>query len=272
MGFSFVQRPNHLEVSGTSLVAHWRATGSTNNLYVERFAQVATPSIATTLNGVLHRQQTTLQQSGYNQFDVDVTYGQRKNEIGEWTFDYDTTGGTVHISNSKETVSRYPQNDPAQDGDAPDMKGAIGVDGDQVKGVPIVIPVMKVNVTYKHPQGVITMDRAMFLASITGTVSSTPIFGRPAGEVLFLGSRGSDGTTAPATATYQFAISPNVSGMTVGSIADIVKAGHDVAWISYKDDTDTTGTTKKAVRVPQYVYIERVYDRIDLANALGFGG
>ena len=151
-------------------------------------------------------------------------------------------------------------------------RGAIGVDDKgQVKGADIIIPALKLNVTYRHPLGVVSIPYAKFLAGITGTVNSDDFLTFAPGEVLFLGARGADGSLAEASVTYQFAMSKNITGQSIGDITDVAKKGWEVVWISYKDDTDTVGSTAKPVRVPQYAYVERVYDTTAMAISLGFG-
>lgn len=274
MAFQFIQIPGHLEstASPPTYATNWKATGTTSQSFVHSYALGATPGIVSTLYGTLYRQDIRVRQVHYNQFTVHVPYGARKNETGEWTWDYDTTGGTIHITNSKETIDKYPTTSPAAVGDAPDQKGAIGVDKDQVKGTDIVIPAMKINVHFKHPLGIVTIAHAKFLAGITGMVNSDTFLTFSPGEVLFLGSRGADGSVAEATATYQFAMSANKTGMTIGDIAGVAKKGWEVAWISYKDATADVAGTDKPVRIPEFVYVERVYDTIAMATALGFGG
>jgi hypothetical protein len=197
---------------------------------------------------------------------VSVPYGTRQNATGEWTWDFDTTGGTVHITHAKQELRRYPT------ATAPDQQGAIAVDADEVKGIDIVIPTMRMGVTFRHPLGIMTIARAKFLRSITGTTNSTPMLGHAPGEVLFLGARGGDGSNSEANVGYSFAMSENASGLSFGEVASVVKRGHEVAWIRYKDSTATVGGVNRPVRVPQFVYVDRVYDEIDLATALGFGG
>jgi hypothetical protein len=221
--------------------------------------------------GILHRQDIRVRQSAYNQHDVTVPYGVRKNATGEWTWSFDTTGGTIHITNSKSSIARYPTSTPAAIGDAPDMKGTIGLDGDQVKGTDIIIPALKFSVTYKHPMGIVGIPYAKYLASLTGMVNSDVFLTCAPGEVLFLGARGADGTQAEASVSYSFAISANVTGLSIGDVAGIAKKGWETAWVKYKDDTDAVATSVEEVRVPEYVYIERVYDTIAMSTALGFG-
>jgi hypothetical protein len=274
MAFSFFEIPEHLNTTANppTITTHWKAVGTVLQSYVQAYAYGATPAMISTAYGILHRQDIRVRQSAFDQHDVTIPYGVRKNATGQWTWDFDTTGGTIHITNSKASVSRYPTTTPAALADAPDQKGVIGLDGDQIKGTDIIIPALKFNCTFKHPMGVVGIPYAKYLASITGMVNSDPFLNSAPGEVLFLGARGSDGTEAEAQVSYQFAMQSNESDLTVGDIVNIVKKGWDVAWIKYEDNTTTVATATKPVRIPEYVYVERVYDTVALATALGFGG
>lgn len=230
------------------------------------YALSATPNIVSTIYGILYREDVRVTRAAYNQWNVEVPYGQRKNATGEWTWDFDTTGGSVHITQAKAEVGRYPAST------APNQLGAIAVDGDEVKGVEIVVPAMKINVQYKHPLGAITLAQAKFLSNITGRTNSDYFLTFAPGEVLFLGARGSDGSEADATINYQFAMAPNSYGLTIGSIAGVAKKAWEVAWIRYHDTITTQGGEDHGTRVPKFVYVDRVYDEIAMAAALGFGG
>lgn len=229
------------------------------------YAIASTPSLVSTIYGILYRDDVRVTRVAYNQWTVEVPYGQRKNATGEWTWDFDTTGGTVHITQAKEELRRYPT------ATAPDQLGSIAVDGDEVKGVEIVIPAMKINVQFKHPLGVVTLARAKFLSDMTGRTNSDTFLTFGPGQVLFLGARGSDGSEAEATISYQFAMAANVTGQTIGSIAGVAKRAWEVAWIRYQDTVTTVSAVDNPTRVTKYVYIDRVYDEIAMADALGFG-
>jgi hypothetical protein len=235
---------------------------STANAY----AIASTPAIIATIYGILYRQDVQTTQVAYNQWIVEVPYGPRKSITGDFTWDFDTTGGTIHITQAKAEVGRFP---PAS---APNQQGAIAVDGDEVKGTEIVIPAMKINVNFRHPLGVITIPQAKFLSSITGTVNATPFLTFAPGEALFLGARGSDGSEAEANVNYQFAMAANQFGMTIGSITGVAKKAWEVAWIRYQDNVVTADGKEVPTREPKFVYVDRVYDEIDMATALGFGG
>lgn len=237
-----------------------------NKITATSYALAGTPSLVATIYGVLYRQDIQVTKTAFNQWDVEVPYAPRKNETGEWTWDFDTTGGTFHITQAKQEVARYPS------GSAPHQYGAIGIDGDEVKGTDIIVPAMKINVSYRHPLGVLTLAQAKFLATITGTVNSDTFLTFAPGEVLFLGARGADGTDAEATVSYQFAAAKNVTGQTIGTITGIAKKAWDVAWIRYEDAVETDGGNEVAIRKPKFVYVDRVYEEVAMATAFGFGG
>lgn len=268
MVFKFFERPNSPQTTGSppSVTTHWTATGTASESFVRSYALGATPNFYSTVHGTLYRQDLRIDPAGHQLWRISVPYGTRKSEVGSYRLSFDTSGGTVRISASKQTVNSYPA------GTAPDHKNLIGVNGDQVAGTDIVIPALKITVHFKHPLGVITLPQIKALSSVTGQVNSTVFLTFAPGEVLFLGASGSEGTDAETETAYQFAMSANRTGLTIGDIGSIAKKGWEVAWISYKDTTDNPGGTVLPVKQPEFVYVERVYDTTDLGAALGFGG
>lgn len=262
-----IQVPDSIKttIQPPSETRRYKIVDVTSKNTVNGFALAATPAIVSTLYGLLYRQDIQISQTAFNQWMVDVPYGPRKNVTGDFTWDFDTTGGTIHITQAKAEVGRFPST-------APDQKGAIAVDGDEVKGTEIVVPAMKINVSFKHPLGVITLPQAKFLASITGTVNSDNFLTFPPGEVLFLGARGADGSEAEATVSYQFAMAANQSGVNIGGIAGVAKKAWEVAWVRYEDAVVSTDGQEKPTRQPKYVYVDRVYEEVAMSVALGFGG
>lgn len=265
MSFSFSERPDSRATTSNppTYTSRWGAYGTQDAAFVKAYAIGATPAFVSTIQGTLYRQDIKIDPGGFEIFYIEVTYGVEKRELGQWTFSFDTTGGTLHIKASRSTVNSYGTSPPSH-------KQLIGVHGDEVDGCDIVIPALKLNVAFSHPLGIITIAKAKQLAQYTGVVNSAAFLGFSAGEVLFLGASGSDGTDAEAEVTYQFACSQNATGLTIGTISSIAKEGHDYLWIRYKDAVDSSFGLY-AVKEPQFVYIERVYDRADLATVLGFG-
>ena len=271
MPFSFEERPNSRQKTSNppSLVMEYVADGEFDQAIVTAFAHAATPAIQAVVEGVLYRQDLKVAPQGHKLFYVTVPYGPRKNETGSWRFSFDTTGGSIHITNSKQHIARFPNT-------ATDFKGAINVKESggklEVEGADIVIPALKHIYHVKHPMAVITEAYSRYLASITGMVNSDVWHGFQPGEALFLGATGSDGTDVEGEVQYQIAAQQNASGLTIGDIAGIAKKGHELAWISYKDYEDTTSDPGKTLpgKKPKAVYVERVYDTTAFGAALGF--
>ena len=183
-------------------------------------------------------------------------------ETGESSFNFDTGGGTQHITQSLATVNRYAP--PAKT--APDFKGAVGVSHDRVEGVDITIPVYNFSETHYLPVSVVTEPYKVALLNLTGKVNAALFRGLAAGECLFLGASGSKRGTEDWEITFRFAGSPNKTGLTVGTIVGIDKKGWEYLWVRYADAEDNAA--KALVKQPVAVYIEKVYEEADF-SALG---
>lgn len=191
---------------------------------------------------------------------------------GSLVYESDTTGGTAHISTSLETVSSY-----AASGSAPDLKQLIGVqsDGDP-QGVDIIVPAFKFSITKYISWANWTQALEDAIANATGKVNEgsftvpvhhddtgTTTRTYPDGECLFLGAQTSERQDKNDLAVkYQFIRSPAASGITIGDIVGIAKKGHEYLWVAYKKSQDATTNEHKSV--PEYCYIEKVYDVANL--------
>ncbi len=178
----------------------------------------------------------------------------------ETVYTFDTGGGTQHITQSIDTRDRFPTS-------APDYKGAIGYDGENVAGVDIVVPVYQFSETHYLPRTTVTQPFRAALARKTGMYNNDAFRGFDPGEVLFQGASGvrrGDRREDLWEITYRFAVSLNRSAFTVGGIAVSHKKGWDYMWVRYADDVDDT--VKQVVKKPVAVYIEKVYYGTD------FGG
>lgn len=227
----------------------------------------------------------TLDYLGDDAWQLKVTYVKDGAEDDEQTDplrrtrSFDTSGGTSHVTQGivdaefTQGEQRYWASGTA----APNMNGAIGVDGDSVAGVDIVVPSLQWTENYDVPASYVTAAYIKSLGTMTGTVNNAAFRTFRSGEVLFLGASGSqewdeqkgDG---PWTLTYKFAYSPNAgSGETlpaikVGSITNITKKGHEYLWVRYESAVDSNDLVKR----PKYVYVNRVYRQSDFAS-LGIG-
>ncbi len=182
-------------------------------------------------------------------------------QTGESVFNFDTGGGTQHITQSLQTAGRYP-------GSAPDFKGAIGVTQDSVEGVDITVPVYAFSETHYVPASQVTTAYKATLFNLTGRVNNGSFKGLAAGECLFLGASGSRRGADDWEITFRFAGSPNRTGLSVGPITGIAKKGWEYLWVRYADVEDTGSNT--LVKQPIAAYVERVYEDGNFA-ALGIG-
>jgi hypothetical protein len=180
---------------------------------------------------------------------------------GESVFNFDTGGGTQHITQSLQTMGRFP-------GTAPDFKGAIGVTHDNVEGVDITVPVYTFSETHYVPSSTVTTSYKYTLFSLTGKVNSGSFKGLAAGECLFLGASGSKRGADDWEITFRFAGSPNRTGLSVGPISGISKKGWEYLWVRYADIEDTASHT--LVKQPIGAYVEKVYEEGNFSS-LGIG-
>lgn len=191
---------------------------------------------------------------------------------------FDTSGGTQHITQADGgkitstgttttrtgTETRFPST-------APSMNSAIGVDGDSVSGVDIVVPALSWTESYDVPSSYVTAAYIRRVAALTGTTNDATFRGFAAGEVLFTGCSGNqdwdtDRGDGPWSLSYKFVASPNVTGQTIGTIENISKKGHDYLWVRYEDSVSGSDLIKR----PKYVYVNTVYKE-GAFSGLGIG-
>jgi hypothetical protein len=198
---------------------------------------------------------------------------------------FDTGGGMQHITQGLPVGSggtliyerRYPDT-------APDQSGAIGVDGNSVQGVDVVVPALQWTETYDVPSVYVNTAYIKSLAKITGSVNAEPFRGFPAAEVLFVGASGAQDWDeqkgdGPWTLSFKFAQSPNAGpntggqnpadtlpALTIGSITGIEKKGHEYLWVRYEDSVSDNALIKS----PRAVYVNAVYRR-ESFSGLGIG-
>ena len=194
-----------------------------------------------------------------------VAYEPFENEAppatGESIFNFDTGGGTQHITQSLGTVGRYPEG-------APDFQGAIGITQDHVEGVDIAVPVYNFSETHYLAASQVTNAYKMTLFHLTGKVNDASFKGLARGECLFLGASGSKRGVEDWEIAFRFAGSANRTGFAIGPIAGIAKRGWDYLWVRYADAEDAASHT--LVKQPVASYVERVYEEGSFAS-LGIG-
>ena len=203
-----------------------------------------------------------------NIFKASVTYSYKN--PASYSTSFDTTGGSQHITQSFNTIGRYPQ------ATAPNMQGAIGYDGEKVSGVDIIVPVYNWTEVHWLTQKIVTTQYRMNLALWTGAMNNSNFRGFAAGEVQFRGVSGQKGINEDADdtpfdpkegpeqwqLTFSFAASPNRQNLNVGGIVVAEKYGWDYLWTLYTDKVDSG----RLVQHPVACYVERLYPFIDFAG------
>lgn len=176
-------------------------------------------------------------------------------------FGFDTTGGTIHITQARENISNH-----VASGTAPNYKGAINVTNDGVAGVDIVHRVYSFTEQWMIAAGdVADLQSAAF--SLTGKTNNATFRGLAAGECLFMGARGTRRADGDYEVEFQFAGSPNRTPDQIGDITFSTPIkGWNVLWVRYKSTVDAGRT----VQVPESAHVERVYDEGDFST-LGIG-
>jgi hypothetical protein len=196
-----------------------------------------------------------------------VHYARKQDQeakVGDESYEFDTTGGTEHVTQSLKTIGAWASGGPCN----PERYlGAIGVTPDGVEGVDIVGRVFRWNETHILDREIVNEAYKYKLFKMTGTVNSATFRGKAQGEVLFLGARGAARGDDDVEITFQFAASPNKVGLTIGAITGINKRGWEYLWVRYIDDETDDGMGRK---VPFQCYVEQVYEYSDFSQ-LGIG-
>jgi len=199
-------------------------------------------------------------------FEVNYSWALEES-IRRWSFD--TAGGTFRITTSLFTTAYTKPG-----GFAPNFQNAIEVRDGKPEGIDITIPGLKLTCTYRHPVSSPTVNASTIdnyikmLSNLTGTTNNATWLTYERGELLFLGASGEYVPNKPAEFQYHFAASANASNLTIGTITNIVKRGHEYVWVLFEPKEDTTA--HKMVQTPLAAYVERVY-RESTFTDLGIG-
>lgn len=184
-------------------------------------------------------------------------------ESGDSVYNFDTGGGTQHITHSLDTISKTV----AGEGTAPDYKNAIGVSGDgEVGGVDIIVPVYNFSETHIFDDADVTGAYKADLFLLTGEVNNANFKGFSAGEVLFLGAAGTKRGDDDWEIGYRFSALPNLTDIVIGDITVPSKKGWEYIWVLFDDEQDTSA--EKKVQRPRAAYVEKVYELGDMADLL----
>ncbi len=230
-------------------------------------------------NEALFRQNIKQSSSGADLYYFDVDYGPVPLFSGTYRVAFDTTGGNIHINYSLECVNSYSvETDPTKLGEFIDSRPVVGQRSDgMIEGTERIIPMAKRTYTFRWPKGIVTESYMDYIEVLTGVVNSVAWHGRPAGEVLFVGARGSAGLPpSECDLSYEMLLMPNVTNQTYGidpavhatfgQLTGIDKKGHEFLDVIFQDAANSgdAGKTLKGIRV------HRMYETLDFAKYLGF--
>jgi len=270
--------------AASSYVKSYKVFGTSDDvaLHAEINSQITTYAQYWQYPGVegmqLRAEQYSVSYLGDDAWQVTIQYEKNGAEDGTEPLkrarSFDTTGGTQHITQA-ESETAYP----AGFGGANYQFKAIGVDGNGVNGVDIVVPQLQWQETYDVPNTYVTNTYIRSLATVTGTTNRASFRGFAAGEVLFMGCSGSQEWDdqkgrGPWSLSYRFVASPNAgSGQTVpaisiGDITGVEKKGHEYLWVKYENVLN--GSASDLLKKPKGVYVNQVYKDSDFSQ-LGIG-
>lgn len=173
-----------------------------------------------------------------------------RRDTSDSVYSFDTTGGSEHITQSLDTTGTY-----VASGNAPDYEGAIGVSGDAVAGVDIVVPAFEFVIKEFPSDAQVDEAYQKALFELTGKVNAATFRGNARGTTLYKGARGAPRGDDDWEIAHHFAGRSNRTGITIGSITGIAKEGWEYLWVRYEDGESEGDLVKR----PAAVYVEQVY-------------
>jgi len=260
MSYQWGYRPEGIQSRRDSLTIPYRLIGETAPLTARGIALAEAPS----LFGYYLRTDVTLKSLGGGIWDVDAEYGlSNKKEPAandvKWTFS--TTGATKHITQAVQHIYTYPADGVA----AIDHQGAIGVTDDSVEGVDVPDKSFQWTETWTLPLAGFGFVYSAILGQLNGRTNAAYFRGFAAGTVRFDGATGgkSDKGDGFVELTYNFTFSPSESGLSVGDITGISKAGWDYLWVRYETGEDDAA--KKTTPKPRQAEVDRVLEPLNFS-------
>lgn len=196
-------------------------------------------------------------------------------EIGEIEWDFDTTGGTQHVTTGLAPTQIFsaPGWNPMEFQRALDVSQTKS--GYRVAGVTVKVPALDLTATTSFQANQITPEFIKSLARSTGKTNAQPWGSFDAGELLFGGARIKARTGQKTTITYSFVASENITAAHnlmiggeagAGGIGPVTKGGHQFMWTYFVNEKDNTQVLMKA----KQVNVDTIYYSMDFSQ-LGLG-
>lgn len=204
-------------------------------------------------------------------WEVEVVYGSTGGTAippatGTTLWSYSTQGGTQHITAPIAVIGTYT--DPSVTSLPGDWGLAIGATKDSIEGLDIQVPSFSFTATKYVAAGSFGSTIANVYACTAKVNDQSETLNGLAfaeGELLFLGG---SAALRPEVGDYEFvfnfAASPNATGIDIGGITGIDKEGWEYLEVTY-EDAESSGILYKK---PVIATIHQVYPKADL-GALG---
>ncbi len=242
---------------------HFWLSGEQDAAIARAYATDNTPSL---YDGYF-RQGMDMDTKGGGLWDIEAYYGSvPKNESGDVSFTFDTSGGTAHITQAKEHIASHTAAGVLAD----THNGAIGVTDTGVDGTDVVIAQFSWTENWTLPISYASFSAAVLFKNLTGKVNASAFRGFGAGQVRFDGATGGASTKekGEATLSYKFVQSDDSSDAMPAFKSGITKLGWYYLWAEYEKQEGATD--KVIIRPPVRVHVDRVYDAADFSS-LGIG-
>lgn len=247
------------DASGTQCTLIFVLTGHGNDDIAAKTELLA--NVPATYDGLYFHEVSSFERTGNDVWEAACLY--KNQEPDACVISFDTSGGTQHVTQSLETISRTAFAGKT----APNFNGAVGVTHDDVEGCDIRIRGLQFSITETYDISWLTFARVQLLYLMTTTVNDRLWKGFARGECQFLGAQGSGKLTDKLEVTFNFLGSPNITfsyeDSTTGA-HNIAKEGHHYIWCRYEDDDDDMA--KARIKSPVAVYVERFYEYTNFNN------
>lgn len=208
-----------------------------------------------------------------------VTYGKRRvspptvvDPADPTLVSFDTGGQQVHVTNSVEKIASYTA-EAGSSAAAPDVGLAVGVTDSGIEGVDVIVPAYTYEITKGFAAATVDGTYRGTLMSLTGKVNSDTFDGMAAGQVLFLGARGSRrGTGADDSweITFRFSVQVNKTNFNLKlwdketqAFVDTTipsKKGWEYLWTYSEPCLVPFGDGTRIEIRPTYAYIDQVFE------------
>jgi hypothetical protein len=218
--------------------------------------------------GVLYWNSIQLHENVYGvNYDLSITYSPQNRQSGTYQITVDAAVGT-----QKVTAGVFQACYAANADDKVESDGTFLIGPDEVEGIDVPVAEDKITISYRHPQGYLNAGYIRRIGQLRGYPNSDTFLGYDPGEVVYMGGQFTQ-SDAEASATYNFAISPNVTNLVVAGITISDKKGWDALVPYYRSEVDTNGGGKKnAVREIQCFNVIRPRAWKAYKSVFGWGG